>query len=433
VIEKLQAEQQALNKKISERSGGKDEYQSKRAELKAQQDHWSAKMDDVKKRKEAITGKIEEDKQAGIQAKQDLQKMKKSIGYGSEAEIDDRIATIEFKLWTTSPSLKEEKAYVKELQELKKSRPKVAQVKTMEASLQSGDRGLGAKATVKELNEENAMYFAEKKKISEQLKELNEERAKVTGDMGDLIKQREEFSTKIQAKIKERNDIRGEKREAETAYRAYQAEIRKIKQERAAEERKERQKEYELRQLERKAEKLDEQPHVAEITLIEQSIKFCKDLLPKAAEDKKEEKKVVDAPVKDGEMLLLKKEDREEEFYFAPTKTKASKSKNKGSKSEGSGGKAIKHNAETFQLFDKLKLDAPITTDDIPPLLEKLEEQLTSYQEKVKSWQANRDEMKRKILEGIVDDEEEKPAEEGYVVVEATEEAAKEEEKTSEA
>merc|ERR1719401_1600470 len=99
-------------------------------------------------------------------------------------------------------------------------------------------------------------------------------------------------------------------------------------------------------------------------------------------------------------MMLLKKEDREEEeYYFAPTKTKASKSKHKG-KADGGSSKPIKHNAETFQLFDKLKLDAPITVDDIPPLLEKLEEQLAVYKKKVEEWQVNRDEMKRKILEG---------------------------------
>merc|ERR1711953_886268 len=119
-----------------------------------------------------------------------------------------------------------------------------------------------------------------------------------------------------------------------------------------------------------------------------------------------------------------KKEDREEEFYFAPTKTKASKSKNKG-KAEGGSAKPIKHNAETFQLFDKLKLDAPITTDDIPPLLEKLEAQLASYQEKVAEWQANRDEMKRKILAGEIGndaddkDKDEKPVEEAKPEAEA--------------
>merc|ERR1712187_346105 len=274
--------------------------------------------------------------------------------------------------------LKEEKALLKELSELKKSRPKVAQVKDMEANLNTGDKGLEKKATTKELNEENAMYFLEKKKVSEKLKELNEERAKQTGDMPDLIKKREELNGKIQEQIQERNKIRSERKEAEQAYRAYQAEIRKIKAERQAVERQERQKEYELRQLERKAEKLDEQPHVAEITLIEQTIAFCKSLTQAKGPEKKEEKKETNVEVFEGATLIMKKEDREEEYYFAPTKTKASKSKHKG-KADGGSSKPIKHNAETFQLFDKLKLDAPITLDDIPPLLEKLEELLAGY------------------------------------------------------
>merc|ERR1712187_361393 len=113
-------------------------------------------------------------------------------------------------------------------------------------------------------------------------------------------------------KIKERNVIRQERKEAEQAYRAYQAEIRKFKAERQAEERRERQKEYELRQLERKAEKLDEQPHVAEITLIEQTISFCKSLTQAKGPEKKEEKKQTDFASLDGATLLLKKEDREE-------------------------------------------------------------------------------------------------------------------------
>merc|ERR1711972_606836 len=101
------------------------------------------------------------------------------------------------------------------------------------------------------------------------------------------------------------------------------------------------------------------------------------------------------------------KEDRDE-FYFAPTKGKKGKSKQKGAKSEG-GSKPIKHNAETFRLFDQLKLDAPITTDDIPAILEKLEAQLEDYSNKVKEWEEKREEMKRKILEeGIMPEDEEK-------------------------
>merc|ERR1711957_461078 len=83
-------------------------------------------------------------------------------------------------------------------------------------------------------------------------------------------------------------------------------------------------------------------------------------------------------------------------FYYAPTKGK--KSKAKAAKPEGV--KPIKHNALTFSLFDKLKLDAPITTADVPALLVKLEDQYEGYKQKVTQWVEKRDDLKRQILEG---------------------------------
>merc|ERR1712153_164814 len=74
--------------------------------------------------------------------------------------------------------------------------------------------------------------------------------------------------------------------------------------------------------------------------------------------------------------------------------------------------KPIKHNAETFKLFDSLKLDAPITTADVPALLEKLDAQMEMYQKKVKDWEQNREQLKANILAGKVDEEEEKKEEE---------------------
>merc|ERR1712099_180514 len=166
------------------------------------------------------------------------------------------------------------------------------------------------------------------------------------------------------------------------------------------------QKQKDLENKKKAAEKLEEQPYVAEITLIEQTMAFCNSLVQKKGDDTKEEKKETAHDNPEGTEVLLKKEDRDE-FYLAPTaKGKKSKSKNKGGKAEG-GSKPIKHNAETFRLFDQLKLDAPITTDDIPPLITKLEEKLKSYEEKVEQWKATRDEKKKRIMEGgkVSDDE----------------------------
>merc|ERR1712228_29064 len=159
------------------------------------------------------------------------------------------------------------------------------------------------------------------------------------------------------------------------------------------------------------AEKLDDQPYVAEMTLVEQTILFCRGLVPsKDKEQKSEEKKTVfDNP--DNTEVLLKKEDRDE-YYFVPTAKKKGKSKQKKDEGDATGNKPIKHNAETFRLFDQLKLDAPITTGDVPALLEKLEAQLVDYQHKVKVWEETKEEKKRKILEGIEDEKAEEPAKE---------------------
>merc|ERR1712176_1593064 len=142
---------------------------------------------------------------------------------------------------------------------------------------------------------------------------------------------------------------------------------------------------------------LEEQPYVAEITLLEQTIKFCESLTQKKAEETKAEKKETVHDLPDGAQLLMKKEERDEEYYLAPSaKGKKGKAK-KGSKAEGSA-KPIKHNAETFRLFDQLKLDAPITTDEVPALVEKLEAKLADYQAKVKKWEETKEEKIKKIL-----------------------------------
>jgi len=123
---------------------------------------------------------------------------------------------------------------------------------------------------------------------------------------------------------------------------------------------------------------------------------------------------------------LLKKQDRDEEFYYAPTK-KGKGAKKSAAKPDGEDKKkSIKHNAETFKLFDNLKLDAPLTTADIPDLLVKLDAQMEMYQAKVKDWEQNREALKAKILAGEVEEAKEEAKEEEKVEV-------KEEEKKEDA
>merc|ERR1712217_697867 len=215
--------------------------------------------------------------------------------------------------------------------------------------------------------------------------------------------ERTKLSEEIQEKVQEKRKLIDEFKQKEREYYAYLAEVRKARQEKIQEERMAWQKDRDQQNKLKKAERLEEQPYVAEITLIEQTIAFCNSLTQKRAEDTKEEKKEIAHANPEGTEVLVAKKDQDE-FFMMPAKGKKSKGKKTG-KAEGSA-KPIKHNAETFRLFDQLKLDAPITTDEVPALLEKLEAQLADYQNKVKVWEETKEEKKRKILEGVADEDE---------------------------
>merc|ERR1712139_763802 len=99
--------------------------------------------------------------------------------------------------------------------------------------------------------------------------------------MPELFEERTKLQNSIQEKINERNGIRDEFRTKEQEFNKYMNEIRKIRAEKAAEARQERQAEMDERRKQRQVEQLDEQPHVAEITLIEQTISWCNSIMPK--------------------------------------------------------------------------------------------------------------------------------------------------------
>jgi len=409
-IDKLQAEQRSITDAINKRSGGKEEFYAKKAELRAQLDEFSQKINALQEQKDGIQKAMGEKRAESLQMKSDLTKMKKSIGFASEDEIDQRIASIEFKLWTDTVPLKEEKKMLQEMQELKRNRPKVAKVKQMEGTVASfsADATMSLKDQVKEINEQVKNWLDAKRKVSEKMAELTEGRKAQLGDMPEQIARREKISELIQAKIKERNDIRDEFRKQEREFQQALREKRDAQRARAEEERTKRNAEWEVRKKEREAEKLNEQPHVAEITLIEQTIAFCRSLTATKDKEEKVEKKDTSYDNPEGTVVLGKKDDRDE-FWFAPTKDKKTKGKQTKGKEAGAN-RPIKHNAVTFALFDQLKLDAPITQDDIPGTLEKLEAQMEMYQGKVKEWELKKEEMQKAILEGrsVEEDKDEK-------------------------
>merc|ERR1712151_396844 len=321
--------------------------------------------------------------------------------FTSEEEINDRIATIEFKLWTESISLKEEKALLAEIKELKKNKPKLSELSKLQSNVENFDNGTNQRAKLNELRDQMAILYNKKTQIQEKMKALNEKRQGQVGDMSEVMEKREAVQKKIAELVGQRSKLRDDFKQEMNEYKAWQAEQRRIRQEKYQEERKAQDAAWQIKKMEKEVEKLDENPYVSQITLIEQTVKFCKGLLPQEAAEAKEETKETVFNNKDGEVVLGKKEDRANEFYFAPTKKKGG-AKKANKPAEDKTKKTIKHNAETFKLFDSLGLEAPITVADVPALLEKLDKQMELYEEKVKDWEEKKEEMRRKILDGEV-------------------------------
>jgi len=417
-IDTAQNSLKEVKEKLMGTSSGNNEYREKKSEFFEKIRAESLMIDEYMAKKNEIRAAMglktaEEKKLQG-----DLRDMKKNLAYTDLAKIEQREREINDEMMHSgSLSLKQEKELMKELASLQKNKPQVTKVNKMEGEvavtreLNKGNTSL--KEQLDQINDQVNAHRDAKKELNEQFSAMMAERDGKMGNNQELFSARDKHNEDVRALIQERNELRDGFRQQEKNYYEYQKEVRNLKWERQREEREVRDKEWELEKRKREAEKLDDQPFVQETTLLEQTIKFCKTFQPKEVE-KKEEVKAATFDSKEGEMVLVDKKNREEEFYYAPTK-KGKASKSKGKK-EGGASKPIKHNAETFKLFATLKIEAPITTDDIPATLEKLEAEMESYQGKIKDWEAKRDEMKAQILE------------KGYAAVEKVEEETPEKE-----
>lgn len=395
-IEGFQNRQKELTNIISERSSGKDEYLAERATLKSQLDQLKAKIGELEEKRDEVNNQIQAGKESGRKARSDLERLQKQNGFTNEADIDERIAQIEFRMTTGSLSLNEEKLLLREICELKKIRPQVTRVKQKAADLSQMDFGGAESRESMELVREQLNQFRDaRKKVSEQLQKLNEDRQGQIGDLKGIMEERNELSKKIQEQIAERNKIRDDFRAQDRAFQLAKREAAEARYAVEMQLRAAKDVERRKQQLQREAEKLDLNPYQDMMTLIEQTLTYCKTLAGPEDDGQKTEKKEVQHDISDGMQILARKEDREEVFFYVPTAKKKSKALKK---KETDASKIIKHNAMSFTLFDQIGVNAPLNVGDVPAMIEDLNARLAEYEEKTKAWADTREENKRKLL-----------------------------------
>lgn len=394
-IDGFQKSIQQLTEKINAKGGGRDEHVTQKNQLRAQLDEFKTKIDELVRSKDEYNSQISGERTKLQKEKSDYDKMSKVIGYSDEKDIDQRIAQIEFHMSTTTMKLIDEKECLKEISELKKRRPQVSKLHQMKENLNVKRDQSEIKESIQTINTELNAYRDARKKVQEQYTELMNARNLQLGDFSDLIAQRDTLQKQIKEEITTRNTLRDEFKTAENKHYSYQREIRDKRQALQREQWNEWQEEKKKNDRRRRADMLDTNPHLAHMTLIEQTIHYCKSLLPeeKVAE---ESKKPAVPEALDGMEVIVKQEDNMEDFYCFKKKSKKKEQKAPEKKTSN----MIKHNGHTFALFEQLKMDMPITLDDIPQTLELLKEKLEECEAKTNKFEDEKEEMKAKILGG---------------------------------
>ncbi|EEQ97992.1 Nuclear segregation protein BFR1, putative [Perkinsus marinus ATCC 50983] len=385
-IKGLQAKVHDLNEKIHGKSEGKDEFLRKRDLLKQQMDEQQKLVSDLETKRSKTQDGIHNKQTEGRQLRAELSSMQKKLGFSTEDQIDDKIAEIEYRMHTESLDLKKEKELMKQISELKQTKPQLKKFAAMKsASGEYDSTNVGPlKANLEDIKTNLNKARDERRKLHEQYSKLMDGRRKAMEGMSDIFEAREKLNKEIRAKYGQIKELRDERSAKISAYTAWVAEQKEKRAAREREEREARLAEEEKKRLEEELEKEKEIPYLAEIELVENTIKYCKTLAP---EEKKEEAAAkADVPTIDGTMALVQKKDRVQNYYFAPT---AQKKKGKHNK-QGASQAAFKHGLDTLQLFSDMKVDAPKNKDDVPKCIEDLNKRLAEYKDLQKVEYENR-------------------------------------------
>jgi hypothetical protein len=399
-IDKLKASQDKLSTEINGKNTGKEAYEAERQTLYDELATVKSEKEDKMTALKALKDSEHERRREERDTKKQMGALEKTLS--SEEDIDKNIQAIEHKMATTTMSLKEEKELMNQIKKLKAGRPevqrKVKEYELMKAKCESSvaPSALSVKEQIDALQKEFSEKADKHNEIYTKIKSLKEKRSAEMGDVNGLIDKKQKLRQEIVQLQEERTTIYNEKKEQMKVYNEYDKKLRLA-----------RKKEMEARWAAEEAERLAKEaawelekpnPYLNETTLLEQTIDYCRQLMGEGAEKVEVEKcdpSQWKAPV-EGATVMLSKKDRDAEFFFAPTKGKKGLKGKKTDGTENHKSSKIKHTADTFKIFQDLKLPAPMTTGDVPPLLEKLLESQKEYAVKVKAWE---DERKSKIEE----------------------------------
>jgi len=384
-LKTLQSKQTSVNKSVSDKTGGKDEFIRQRDVAKAAVDGLSKQVEQLEASKNKIQEAISSKLKQGQEQHAELNAMTKSIGFKSEKEIDDKISRIEYSMQTETLDLKRERDLIAELSKLKQLKPQILKLKNLKAGATVDDSVGGLRAELAGVQKQLSEARDEKRKLSAALGKIIETRKKAMEGVSDLVGERDDLwqtIKKIQTELKQIKD------EKFTKIREFQASLAKVKVERAEREKLEKSfKDAEAirRKLEDELLNEDVLPFSDQVELAENTIKYCTKLVPEVKTEEKKSAFVAKdvSELKDVSKVFVSKSEREETFFVAPKKKTASTvSVTAQPSTVSSSVKSFTHSLDTLGLFATLKVDAPAAPKDLEKTISALTAKIAELKQK---------------------------------------------------
>lgn len=305
----------------------------------------------------------------------DRKAAKASVRYTNVEQIEQEIARLKQRQETVSMTLTEEKALIKEMDGLQKSKALVASFKQTDASID--DSKMQKKDILAQLKAKDAEIDAVQEKIEARQKVLDE--MKTSQDeqrkgVDDMKNEREVLKTQIGDKLNERRELRAAFNAQKDKWFDYQRAIKAQKKLKWEEEKKAREEEENQRRAEWEAEEAKKVPYEAE----QLQCTFLADYLARTyitTEKKTTETKnkdfvaVVDDPF--AGFKPRKKPSEEESTYFQVGK---GKKKPRVRASKKNAAPVFKLTPDVFEQFSVLGLSPPTSTEGVPKAIEQLNE-----------------------------------------------------------
>lgn len=414
-----------------------EDYSHRKSRLKSRVEDAAVSVRQLSQQRAQILEGTDPEVQEEQRKREEIRRFKTSAGYSTEEAIDPRMEELEQQMYDVAMELLQEKRVLAEIQSLQRQKEEVKEHRRREKTLRSDAEiirsrleviGSQLKAKLREHQEANSDLAAleEERQSSLAQSPLVAERSKVHHRLNECIQLKTQLEGKVQG-LYARERAKEEQRRMEEEMRRRAAEEEELRRQAEEEEEERRQKlrderrrlKEERLQKDRKQEEVQvaavphisgipelpkEPPGSAEMRLLEQTLLYCKKLLPKN-HDEVQEKKPVEYNNPEGSLIIIPKEDRSEEYLFAPPKPRRHEGKirkrpptSKLKKSK-EAQQVLLHTPLSLKLFEELRIVPPVNTSDVPATIDEVEERLAEHQEKAKRWELKRQELLEQKLQ----------------------------------